>query len=187
MTKPPSLRAMLREGKGRISAGRAEEVTALLRTHPARLEELLECMWDDDPGVANRAAQALERLTRPGEPAPLPLPEAWKTPLLGLLAEAMENKLRWHLAAIVPRLELSRLESARAAFHLQSWLQDESSSIVKTMSLQGLADLIRQDPALLPMVLDLLRIHGRSGTPAMRARSRLLLKKLENLRPERVF
>ena len=30
------------------------------------------------------------------------------------------------------------------------------------------------------MVLDLLRIQGRSGTAAMRARSRILLKKLEN-------
>jgi hypothetical protein len=29
------------------------------------------------------------------------------------------------------------------------------------------------------MVLDLLRIHGRSGTAAMRARSRILLKRLE--------
>jgi hypothetical protein len=39
--------------------------------------------------------------------------------------------------------------------------------------------LTRQDPASLPAVLDLLRAAGRSGTPAMRARSRILLKRLE--------
>jgi hypothetical protein len=61
---------------------------------------------------------------------------------------------------------------------LESWLND-ASSIVKTAALQGLADLTRHDPAALPGVLDLLRIQGRSGTPAMRARSRILLSKLE--------
>jgi hypothetical protein len=67
----------------------------------------------------------------------------------------------------------------RLWFRVSPWLEDESSSIVKTMALQGLADLAGHDPTLLPMVLDLLRLHGRSGTPAMRARSRLLLQQLE--------
>jgi hypothetical protein len=170
---------MLLEGKGRIATGRAEEVAALVLAQPPRVEKILECLWDDDPGVVNRAAQALERVTRKGEPRLLARLNSWKTSLLGLLAEAVENKLRWHLAFIVPRLRLTRLECDRAAAVLQSWLEDESSSIVKTMALQGLVDLTRQEPALLPTVLDLLRVHGRSGTPAMRARSRILLKDLE--------
>lgn len=91
---------------------------------------------------------------------------------------ATENKLRWSLVAMIPRLELTALECRRVAETLQSWLED-SSSIVKTCALQGLADLTRQDPSLQPMVLDLLRIHSRSGTPAMRARGRMLLHRLE--------
>jgi hypothetical protein len=47
------------------------------------------------------------------------------------------------------------------------------------MALQGLVDLTRQNPDSLARVLDLLRIYGRSGTAAMRARSRLLLEQLE--------
>jgi hypothetical protein len=61
---------------------------------------------------------------------------------------------------------------------LESWL-DDGSSIVKTAALQGLAELTRHDLALLPRVLDVLRIQGLSGTPAMRARSRIWLLKLE--------
>ena len=45
-----------------------------------------------------------------------------------------------------------------------------------------MADLTRQNPDSLVEVTDLLRIAGRSGTPAMRARSRILLKALQ--RPE---
>ena len=37
---------------------------------------------------------------------------------------------------------------------------------MKTLAMQGLADLTRQDAALLPEVLDLIRILARSGTPA---------------------
>jgi hypothetical protein len=188
MAKPKSIRstipirAMLYEGQGRISIGRAEEVAALVLAQPKFLSKLLECLWDENPGVVNRAAHALERVTRDGQPGPIAQLNSWKTSLLGLLPEAQENKLRWHLALIVPRLTLSRPECARAAAALQSWIEIESSSIVKTMSLQGLADLTRQDRSLLPSVLDLLRIHGRSGTPAMRARSRLLLSILEKTR-----
>lgn len=179
MAKPESIHSMLQQGQGRISVGRAEEVAALVLAQPISFSRLMECLWDEDLGVVNRAAHALERVTRDALPGPMAQLNSWKTSLLGLLPEAAENKLRWHLALIVPRLTLTGAECARAAQALQCWLEDDSSSIVKTMSLQGLADLTRQDPSLLPMVLDLLRMQGRSGTPAMRARCRLLLQKLE--------
>ena len=61
--------------------------------------------------MANRAADALERATfhRPV------LARPWKDSLLGLLAEAEYNKLRWNLALVVPRLELTVPECRRAA------------------------------------------------------------------------
>ena len=75
-------------------------------------------------------------------------------------------------------------ECRRAAESLNSYLNDPSS-IVKTAALHGMTDLTRQDPESLPGVLDLLRVAGRSGTPAMRARSRILLKALECDRKKR--
>jgi hypothetical protein len=104
--------------------------------------------------------------------------------LIGLLAEATENKLRWCLAPVVPRLALTIPECKRVAETLQSYLDDQSS-IVKTMALQGLADLTRQDASLLPEVVDLLNIHSRSGVAAMRARGRMLLKRLESDRAKK--
>jgi HEAT repeat protein len=79
---------------------------------------------------------------------------------------------------MVARMLLSVPEAQRAARALQSYLEDRSS-IVKTAAMQGLADLTRHDPTLLPEVLDQLRILSRSGTPAMRARGRILLKRME--------
>jgi len=182
MAKSESIRSMLQKGQGRMSVGCAEEVAALVLAQPKSFPRLMECLWDQDPGVVNRAAHALERVTRDGLPGPIAQLNSWKTSLFGLLPDAQENKLRWHLALTLPRLTLTRPESARVAETLQSWLEDDSSSIVKTMSLQGLADLTRQNPSLLPIVLDLLRIHSRSGTPAMRARCRILLNTIEGNR-----
>jgi len=149
-------------------------VAALVLTQPKKASQLIECLWDEDPGIANRAADALERASyhRPTLAAP------WKDSLLGLLAEAGQNKLRWNLALIVPRLQLTPPECRRAAATLRTYL-DDKSSIVKTCAMQGLAELTRHDPSLLPEILDLLRILARSGTPAMRARGRILLAKLE--------
>jgi len=184
-----TIRSRLTEGRHRLSSGRTAEVVDLVRADPRKARQLLECLWDEEPAVAMRAADALEKLTRHWPTIPDParrpllaiLQRNWKEPLIGLLAEAAENKLRWCLAAMVPRLALTVAECERVAGILEFCLEDRSS-IVKTCALQGLADLARQDAALLPEVIDLLRIHSRSGTPAMRARGRMLLKQFESAR-----
>jgi hypothetical protein len=183
MPKRHTLRSMLTGGP-RLGAGRVCEVVELVLAQPRKIPQLVECLWDDDPAVANRAADVLERVTRDRPERAQP----WKDPLLGLIAEALnkkvEKKLRWNLALVVPRLKLTVPECRRTAALLQSWL-DDPSSIVKTAALHGIADLTRQDPSSLPAAIELLQIAGRSGTPAMRARSRILLKELESNRQKR--
>lgn len=174
MRSQETIRAMLTAGRSRMSVGRAREVAALVVAHPKKVSPLMECLWDQDAGTANRAADALERVSHEAPSLAAP----WKDSLLGLLAEAEQNKLRWNLALIVPRLDLTRAEARRAAGLLQNYLEDQSS-IVKTCAMQGLAELTRHDASLLPEVLDLLRLLTRSGTPAMRARGRKLLRQLE--------
>jgi hypothetical protein len=78
---------------------------------------------------------------------------------------------------MIPRLRLTPAELHRAAVALQRYL-DDRSSIVKTFALQGLADLSQDDAPLRTKVKHLLEDALRSGTPAMRARARHLLKKL---------
>jgi len=177
--RPETLRSMLSGGRP-LDKGRVCEVADLVVEDPRKLAALIECLWDDDPGVANRASDALERSTARKPPrldsrflAP------WRESLLGLLADAQPNKLRWNLALTISRMELTIAEARRAASTLRGYL-DDSSSIVKTAAMHGLSGLTRHDPSLLPEVLDLLRILSRIGTPAMRARGRILLGKLES-------
>jgi hypothetical protein len=122
-----------------------------------------------------RAADAAEKVS-----AKKPrLLDRYKAELLGLLAEAEQIELRWHLALMVPRLRLTTPERQRAAAALQHYL-DDRSSIVKTFALQGLTDLARNDFALRSKLKQLLEAAVQTGTPAMRARAGKLLKRLSD-------
>jgi hypothetical protein len=181
--KPEPIRAMLAAGRHPLDKGRVCEVVELVAREPRRLAALVECLWDEDAGLACRAADALERLTGGLKPAIRPRMspeqlERWKDELIGLIPEAEPKKLRWNLAYVVPRMRLTVAEARRAVAGLREYLND-SSSIVKTAAMHGLAGLAAHDPAMLPEVLDMLRFLSRSGTPAMRARGRILLKRLE--------
>ncbi len=167
-------------GGDRRSIGRADEVADLVRLKPGTTAELIECLWDDDACVSMRAADALEKVSREDAGRLKP----YKAALFDLLLEATQKEIRWHLALIIPRIRLSAAESLRAAEILEGYLED-SSSIVKTLAMQGLADLTLQHTGLLPRVLDLIRTLTRTGTPAMRARGRMLLKDLEATEPRR--
>ena len=121
-----------------------------------------------------RAADAAEKVT--GKPRELLQP--YQDELLGLMAETQEQELRWQLAVLVPRLELNARERQVAISSLHRYLEDRSS-IVKTFALQGLVDLVKDEPGIRSRVIDILCQVTRHSTPAMKARSRKLLTELE--------
>jgi hypothetical protein len=161
-------------GGDRRSIGRSDEVAAMVSEDPGLFPRLIKGLWSDDPLVRMRAADATEKFTR----AHRELLQSYKKELLGLMAETEQQELRWHLAAMVPRLRLSARERQLAVSLMNAYL-DDRSSIVKTSALQGLADLAQHDASLRPKVLELLRASTRNGTAAMKARSRKLLLQLE--------
>ena len=173
MSPSQPIRAML-SGGDRRSIGRACEVLELVRRHPEGSRVLIQCLWDSDPRVAMRAADVMEKFSR--ERAPLL--QRYKDALVDLAAETAQQELRWHLAVTIPRLHLTTAECSRFAEILHGYL-DDRSSIVKTFAMQGLFDLTTQHPAIQVEVTELIRSLTRTGTPAMRARGRHLLKLLE--------
>lgn len=163
----------LLKGGDRRSIGRSNQVVELVLRAPRRFDELIKCLWSDDPIVRMRAADAAEKVStiRPE------LLKPYKTELLGLLAEAEQIELRWHLAQMIPRLPLTQGEGRRAADTLQLYLEDRSS-IVRTFALQALADISQNgnDGGLRLAVRDILEQTVVRGTAAMKARARKLLK-----------
>ena len=164
------------EGGNRGTIGRSDEVAAIVSKDLGLFPGLIAGLWSEDPLVRMRAADATEKVTRSNRE----LLQPYKKELLGLMAEAEGQELRWHLAVMVPRLLLDAKERKHATSLLNSYLEDRSS-IVKTFALQGLADLAQDDPSIRTKVLEILREATRNGTPAMKARSRKLLFLLERV------
>jgi hypothetical protein len=161
-------------GGDRRSIGQSDEVAALVLKRPALFAQLMRGLRAEDALIRMRAADAAEKasLMRPE------LLRPFKAELLRLLHEASEQESRWHLAQMVPRLPLTRKECLRVASGLRLYL-DDRSSIVKTCALQALAELAAKEKSLLPKVRALLHDSMRTGTPAMKARSRKLLGQIE--------
>jgi hypothetical protein len=163
-------------GGDRRTIGHSDRVAAMVSTDPELFPELIAGLWSEDPLVRMRAADAAEKVTRKHRE----LLQPYKKELLGLMAEAEQQELRWHLAVMVPRLVLNARERQGAISSLNRYLQDRSS-IVKTFALQGLADLAEAEPSFRPGVVEILREATRNGTPAMKARGRKLLSQLSRL------
>jgi hypothetical protein len=165
----------LLEGGDRRTIGRSDQVAGIVGANPKLFAELIAGFWSENPLVCMRAADAAEKVTRKNPELLLP----YRKELLGLMSETEQQELRWHLAVMIPRLQLNTKERHDAMSSLNRYLEDPSS-IVRTFALQGLADLAQNDPGIRSQVIEILREATRNGTPAMKARSRKLLQKLEN-------
>ena len=161
------------EGGDRRSIGRVSEVVADVLNDPSLFEAVFNGMLSDDPIIRMRSADAAEKITAK-HPEYL---QPYKEKLIQQVAKIDQQEVRWHVAQMFPRLELSGEERAVAVEILLDYLNDKSK-IVKTFSMQALADFAERDADLRPKVIQLLEELTTTGSPAMKSRGRKLLEKL---------
>jgi hypothetical protein len=148
-------------------------VVAEVLNDPSLFEVVFNWVLSDDPLVRMRCADALEKIT-------LEHPEylqPFKARFLQEIAQSKQREVRWHLAQMLPRLGLSAEERAVAVEVLGDYLNDKSK-IVKTFSMQALADLVEQEASLRERVIPILEELSETGSSAMKSRGRKLLRKL---------
>ena len=160
-------------GGDRRSIGRVSEVVADVLDDPTLFEVVFHGMVSDDPVIRMRSADAVEKITA-RHPEYL---RPYKTKLIQQVAKIEQQEIRWHLAQMIPRLELGEDERAVVVEILLGYLSDQSK-IVKTFSMQALSDLAERDASLRSQVIPLLEELTETGSPAMRSRGRKLLEKL---------
>jgi HEAT repeat protein len=171
MKKPDLVRKL--SGGDRRSIGKSEDVVSEVLADARLFDALVDCMLVEDPLVRMRAADAVEKITlmRPD------FLKKHKTKLMARAAKIDQKEVRWHVAQLLPRLELNSTERKTVQTILQSYLTD-GSSIVRTFAMQALADLAMQDASLRPGIMKQLERLTKEGTPAMQSRGRKLLAEL---------
>jgi len=169
-------------GADRRSIGKSNQVVAQVLKQPRLFRIVFNGMLDADPVLRMRCADSVEKITaqRPE------LLRPYKKQLIQRVAKANQQEVRWHVAQMVARLALTPQERLAVVAILREYLTDESS-IVKTFSIQALADIAAQDAALRPAIIKQLETLTRTGPPAMQARGRKLLAKLKPNREKQCF
>lgn len=156
------------------SIGRADEVAREVLDDPSLFPLVMEGMAHEEPLIRMRASDVVEKVTaqRPELLGP------FKDRILGQISAIQQQEVRWHVAQLLPRLELDDAEKSLAVTILMGYLRDKSR-IVKTFAMQALADLAENDPALKPGVRTLIEELVRTGSPAVQSRGRKLLSRFE--------
>jgi hypothetical protein len=160
-------------GGDRRSIGRSDQVAKEISANPKLFAQVLSAMLDANPLIRMRAADAIEKASTVNPK----LPQPHKQMILQKIAAIPQKEVRWHVAQILPRLQLTPKERDHAVSILFEYLEDKSS-IVKTFAMQALADLAQSDYDLRELVVPILEFLTANGTAAMRARGRKLLAML---------
>lgn len=163
-------------GGRRGSLGDAPEILTHCLQQPKIIDEIWSGLDKDDKVLRSRCAWLIRHICL--QQAVLIQP--FLTKIIKRMGSEQQWEVREQLCIVVGQLKLSPSQRLRVLALLQQYLLD-NSSIVKTCALQGLSDLAQQDNQLKFKVLDILHRIGHEGTPAMRARTRKLLK-LNHLR-----
>lgn len=160
-------------GGDRRSIGRVDEVVADVLETPSLFNILFKGMTCESPIICMRSADAVEKISAQ-HPEYL---QPFKAQLIQQVAKSQQQEVRWHVAQMLPRLDLNP-EERQAAIQILLGYLDDQSKIVKTFSMQALADLAEEDVDLRPRVIALLEELARAGSPAMKSRGRKLLQRM---------
>lgn len=156
-------------------AGNSEKVVGQVLLNPALFKDVINAVLIDSPPIRMRATDAIEKITRV-HPEWL---KPYKKRILNDFANINQKEVRWHIAQLLPRLNLTKKEREKAYNLMLSYLKDKSS-IVKTFSMQALTDIALQDGSYVDEVQKLIAHLIAEGTPAMKSRGKKLLVTLDS-------
>ncbi|MBI3352758.1 MAG: hypothetical protein HY036_09285 [Nitrospirae bacterium] len=157
------------------SIGKSNEVVKTVLANPKLFPDVFSGLLESDPIVRMRAADALEKIT-----AEKPeLLQKFKKPMLDRVAHIEQQEVQWHVAQMIPRLQLSKSDMIKVRKILDTYLKSTLSNIVRVMSLQALADLASQGKLdTVSVTRGIEQYTDMVNTPSVRARSKKLLKQL---------
>ena len=164
------MKSFLNELKGGDlrSLGNTNKVVTHIKTQ-SDFDELFSGLYSSDRKVVMRCADAVEKVTR-DHPEYL---KKYKEEIIKF-SEKVENiEFKWHLAQLLPRLNLSLSESKKAWKVLKEWALDRKGSrIVRSISIQSLFDLFQKDKTLLNEYETVIKKLENESIPSINAKVR---------------
>jgi len=158
------------------SIGKANEIVELIGCDQNLFDEVFIGIFDKEPLIRMRSADIIEKVSKKFPK----LLGKHKTQILENLNLFKQQEVRWHIALIISYLELNKFEAEKVFSVLSYWTNNDESKIVKVNSLQALTDISLQNSNIKSKTKNLIKDQMKTNTPSIIARSKKLLKKLED-------
>ena len=161
------------DGDDLRSIGNANKIVSLVRDQSS-FDQLFRLLFHAKRQIVMRAADAIEKIT-------IQHPEyltPYKKELFEISLHDNKIELKWHLAQLLPRLELSKPERRKAWEILFEWASNKNESkIVRVNALQGLDILVPIMTEQKQELIDLVASIYKENVPSINAR----IRKLRNI------
>ena len=158
------------------SIGKSNSV--ILKIHDQNdFDELFQCLFHPDRIVVMRAADAIEKITII-KPQYL---NNHKKEVIEICKTTGNKELKWHLALLIPRLNLSKPEVSKGWNILSGWVRDKTNSrIVRVNSIQALFELAKLNMELDKKLKILFTELKKENIPSITARIKKIEKNSNN-------
>ena len=155
------------------SIGRANEVAGDIEKNVSLFKTVFRGLYDSDPLIRMRSADVIEKVTRNRPELLL----NHKKEIISILRNETQQEVCWHIAQMIPRLKYTPEEEKEIVDGLNKYLSHKSK-IVRVSALEALTDLAEKNQTIVKEVINTIRLHVKTGSPAIQARGRKLLKRL---------
>lgn len=141
----------------------------------SRLDELYDCIQDDDAWVRMRAIDSLEKVCK--------VHPQWIAPyidrILSDLAASTQPSIQWHIAQIVTEVDLTNEQRASAIYWLKSWLKTPDVDWIVAANSMGAAVHFYQEQAIdVHELRQLLTIQCTHKSKAVRKKAEAFLAQI---------
>lgn len=157
------------------SLGRAGEVLKIVLADQSRLDELYQCIFDEDAWVRMRAIDTFEKVAR--EHA------GWIEPYVGRLlddvAQIDQPSIHWHLAELFAELKLSDEQRARAIDLMKNHLSTTGVDwIVAVNCMKTLTQFAREGKVAASEIIPLFEIQKTHHSKAVVKKANTLIEEI---------
>lgn len=164
------------EGDKRTLSGVEQAVKAILEDSQ-QIDDLLSAYDIHNEALNLRISDTIQKVQE-NDPSLL---KPYAKRVFTIFAEYEQKEVRWHMAQILPLLDLNQNQLRKAMQIWQSDFYNSRSSIQRAFSLQAVYDIASMKSEYMPLLDELLKHALSNGSPAMKSRATLLQKTL-NLR-----
>ncbi len=157
------------------SVGRSDEVVEDILKKPSLFREVFEGIFNDDPRVKMRSADALEKVSS-ARPKYL---QPFKNKLINEVSKIEQQEVQWHTAQMFSYLKVNKKERDVVIKILLNYINTSKSNIVKVFSMQTLANFAKEDKTLRSKIIKIIENLMKKGSPAIVGRGKKLINKLK--------